>query len=147
MTALKERFEAKRAINNLRKADHILYKSLYEKIEETHQVTKGIKEEKKLIEEPKKSSENAYSLIFNLSTEEVTLLDTIEKILKEFEAFSKSVGTLSKSTSTAQLKKVEREFALAIAAALKGTDAEEREEFKQVMLVIEEAGALKSGDP
>lgn len=139
MTALKERIESRRIVNNLRKADHILYKSLFEDVEKNHRVTKALKEEKKLIEELKKTAENVYSLSFNVASEEITLLETIEKILKEFEAFSKSVGTLSKSVSTAQLKKVERDFLVAILEALKAAENEERDEYKQVMLIINEA--------
>lgn len=133
ITALKERIEVRRIINNLKKSDHILYKSIFEDVEEKHRVTKAIKEEGKLIEELKKSADNGYSLLFNLSTEDMQLLKIIEDILKELESFSKSVGT------NAQLKKVERELALTIYESLKKDENEEREEFKQVMVVINEA--------
>ncbi len=132
ITALKERIEVRRVINNLRKADHTLYKSLFEDVEEKHRVSRAIEEEKRLLEEFKKSSDNAYSLIFNLSTEEIQLLKIVEDILKELEAFSKSVND-------PQLVKVEREFALAIYQALKKAEDENRDEFKQVMVVINEA--------
>jgi len=132
ITALKERIEVRKVINNIRIADHILYKSLWEDVEKEHKVTRAIREEEKLIEELKKSAENAYSLSFNLSTEDVQLLQTVEDILKELEAFSKSV-------SHPQLKKVEREFALTILQALKKAESEEREGFKQVMTIINEA--------
>lgn len=133
ITALKQRIEIRKLINNLSKADHTLYKSLFEHVEKKHQVTKAIKEEEKLLRELKTSSDKGYLLIFNLSTEENTLLKTVEDILKELEAFSKSIGT------NAQLKKVEREFALAILGALKKAELGEREEFKQVMLIIAES--------
>jgi len=132
ITALKERIEVRKVINNIRIADHILYKSLWEDVEKEHKVTRAIREEEKLIEKLKKSAENAYSLSFNLSTEDVQLLQTVEDILKELEAFSKSV-------SHPQLKKVEREFALTILQALKKAESEEREGFKQVMTIINEA--------
>lgn len=134
ITSLKERIEVRKAINNLSKADHILYQSLFEHVEKTHQVTKAIKEEKKLLEKLKISSDKAYSLIFNLSTEELTLLKAVEDILKELEAFSKAVGT-----SDFQLKKVERDFALAMFEALKKAESEDRGGFKQVMLIIAES--------
>lgn len=132
MTALKERIEVRRVINNLKKADHTLYKSLFEDVEKEHKVNRAIQEEERLIQELKKSSENAYSLIFNLSTEEIQLLKVVENILKELEAFSKSV-------SDPQLIKVERELALTVFQALKKAEEEERDEFKQVMTVINEA--------
>ena len=134
ITALKERIEVRRVVNNIRKADHTLYKSLWEDVEKQHKVTKALKEEKILIKELKKSSENAYSLVFNLSTEDITLLKAVEDILKELESFSKSIGT-----SNTQLKKVEREFALTIFQALKKAESEDREEYKQVMTIIDEA--------
>src|SRR3989338_660958 len=133
ITALKERIEVRRVINNLRKADHLLYKSLWDNVEKEHRVTEAIKEENKLIEKLKKSADNVYSLIFNLSTEDMQLLKVIEDILKELEAFSKSIGT------NAQLKKVERDIVLTIFQALKKAEDEEREEFKQVTTIINEA--------
>src|SRR3989344_1018561 len=93
ITALKQRIEIRRVVDNIRKADHLLYKSLWEDVEKQHKVTKALKEEKILIKELKKSSENAYSLVFNLSTEDITLLKAVEDILKELESFSKSIGT------------------------------------------------------
>ena len=134
ITALKERIEIRRSINNLRKANHILYKSLFEDIEKGHRVTKAIKEEEKLIDELKKSADNTYSLIFNLSTEDLQLLKIIENILIEFKEFSKSIRT-----QNPQLIKVERDLALTIFEVLKNAENEEREEFKQVMLVINES--------
>ena len=133
MTALKERFEIRRLVNDLRKADHVLYKGLIEDVQQEHRVTKALKEEDRLITELKKSAENAYSLVFNLSTEEIALLKTVEDILKELELFSKSIG------SNPQLVKLEREFALIILDALKKGESQQREESKRVMLIINEA--------
>src|SRR3989338_1706239 len=138
ITALKERVEVRRLVNNLRKADNTLYKSLFEKVEKTHQVTEAIKEEEKLIRELNKSAENAYSLIFNLSTEDIQLLETVEKILKELETFSREMP------QNAQLKKVERDFALTMYGALKKDQDEEGEDYKLVMLIINEA---ETNDP
>ena len=137
-TAFKERIETRRLINNLNKADHLLYKSIFEDVDKKHRVTKAIREEKKLLGELKKSVENAYSLIFNLSTEEITLLKAVEDILKELEAFSKSVPP------NPQLKKVERELVLTIFEAVKKDEQEEREEYKQVMLVVNESEKVDS---
>lgn len=133
VTALKERIEVRKVINNLNKADHILYKSLFEHVEKTHQVTRAVGEEEKLLKALETSADKSYSLIFNVTTSAAALLKTVEDILKEIEAFSKSIGV------NAQLKKVERDFALAILGALKKAELQEREEFKQVMLVIAES--------
>jgi|TARA_Y100000310_G_scaffold75749_1_gene72104 ribosomal protein L20A (L18A) len=134
ITALKQRIEVRRVVNNLRRADHILYKNLFEDVEKSHKVTKAMKEEAKLIKELNISAENVYSLVFNLTTDDLKLLEIVENILKELEAFSKSAGT-----SNAQLKKVEREFAITLWQALKKAESEDREEFKQVMVIINES--------
>lgn len=133
ITALKERVEVRKLVNNLKKADYTLYKKLIKEVEGDHKVTQAIKDEEKLLEELRISSEKAYDLIFNLSTEEIILLKSVEDILKELETFSKSIG------ANAQLKKVERDIALAIAAALKKAQSEDREEYSQLMLVIDES--------
>ena len=49
ITALKERIEVRRVVNNLKKADHLLYTSLWEDVEKKHKVTKALKEEKKFL--------------------------------------------------------------------------------------------------
>jgi len=135
MTSLKERIEIRRIVNNLRKADHTLYKSLFEDVEKTHQVTQAQKEETKILKELKISADNAYSLIFNLSTEEFTLLETIEDILKQLDKFSNVVRTLP----TGQLREVDKEFALAILEALQKAQKGDRGEYQQIMTIIGEA--------
>ncbi|GEM_PF-3414045 len=134
VTALKERIEVRRAINSIRKADHILYKSLWSEVEKEHRVTKALKDESKLIKQLKKSSDNSYSLVFNLSTEDQQLLKAVEEILKKLETFS-----TSKEMSDASSRSLVKNIALTVFAALKKAESEEREEFKQVMTIIEEA--------
>lgn len=134
ITALKERVEIRRVINGLRKSDHILYKSLWEDVEKMHMVTHAIKEEEKLLGALKKSSENAYSLVFNLSTEEKQLLQAIGQILKELEEFSHGIDV-----SNPQLKQLERELSVTIFQALNEAEKEIRKEYRQVELVINES--------
>lgn len=129
-TSLKERFELRRAVNNLRRADNILYRKLPAEVEAQHKVTYSLKEEDKLIDELKKSSDNSHMLIFNLDTQEVTFLQTVGKILKELEDFSRSVG------KNRELAKLEREFAAVIFKAHKDGEAKERAILKDVMLII-----------
>ena len=132
-TALKERIEIRRVINNLREADHLLYKSLWENVEKRHKVTRAVREESKLIDKLWKSANNSYNFVFNLSTEDMQLLKTIEDILKELESFSRSVGRAN------SLKNIEKQLALTMYEALKKAESEDREAFKQVMLIINEA--------
>ena len=56
VTALKERIEVRKVINNLKKADHTLYKSLFEDVDKKHKVSHAIQEEERIIQELKKSS-------------------------------------------------------------------------------------------
>lgn len=135
ITALKERFEIRSAINNLRKADHILYKSLFTDVEKTHRVTKASREEKDLVKKLKISSEKAYSLIFNLTTEEFTLLGTTEDILKQLDEFSNAVKPLPGT----QLREIEKQFGMAIVEAVKEAESQDRKGMQNVMLIIEES--------
>lgn len=148
-TSLKMRFQVRNTVNNLKRADHILYEQLAEDVEVSHRVTKVVGkvdkpesgEEGKLIHELKRSSDKAYGLVFNLSTEEITLLKTAEEILQELEAFSMSANTFAKSNPNAEfhLRKLERDFALAIAEAFRKGISEEREGYRYVELIINEA--------
>ena len=144
-TAFKERREISRVINNLRKADHLLYRSIFENVEEKHRVTRALREEEKLIGELKKSAENSYLLVFNVSTEELTLLGEIKKILERLEAMSKSIAALPDSSTKQRLRKLERNFALAIFEALRKGESEGRDEYRQIELIINEAEEEDSG--
>ena len=133
ITSLKVRYESRSLINNLRKADHILYKSLWEDVEKNHRVTHAIKTEEKLLKELRISAERAYAIAFNVSTEERQLLTIVEKILKELQLLSQS------AQEAPELRKLHRELAFEIFNALKKAQKLERDEFKQVMLIINES--------
>lgn len=128
MTAMKERWETRRVVNNLKKSDHTLYKTLFEDIEQKHRVTKALKEEDSLLKNLQKAAENGDKLIFNVTTEEMTLLKTVEKILIELEKFpdSKDKNVIA----------VEREFVLAVLHALQKAEALNYQEFKWVRNIV-----------
>ena len=134
MTALKERIEARNLVNKLSTADHLLYKSIWEDVEGKHKVSQAIREEKKLIEILRIASEKDYILLFNLSGNEISLLDSVRDIIKELGTFSKAVG--SKST---KLIEVEKAFAEAILNALLRGEPGERDEYKIVMAIVNES--------
>lgn len=129
-TAFKERWESRKIVNKLKDSDHRLYKSLFEKVEKTHEVSKAIREEGKLLKSLQIAAENADKLMFNVETEEITLLKTIEEILKELETFSKAVK------GNGEVKKLELELLQQILLALRKAEVEDQKEFKQVRTII-----------
>ncbi len=140
MTALKERFEIRRAVNSLRKADHILYQSLWEDVEQTHRVTHAINEEKRLMDALRKGAENTFSLIYNLETGELQFMGILSDSMKELEKFSEAAG------NDPEIRKIVAGFHQSIWSSLKKLESEQRQEYRQIMLVINETEEGESGD-
>lgn len=129
-TAFKERWESRKIVNKLKDSDHRLYKSLFDEVENKHQVSKAIKDEEKLLKSLRIAAENADKLMFNAETEEITLLKTVEQILKELETFSKAMK------GNGEVKKLELELLQQILLALQKAEVEDQKEFKQVRTII-----------
>lgn len=129
-TAFKQRWESRRIVNGLKDADHRLYTSLFDEVENKHQVTKAIKDEERLLKSLRIAAENADKLMFNVETEEITLLKTVEEILKSLQDFSKSVR------GNGDIKKLELELLSTILVALQKAEMENQQEFKQVRTII-----------
>ena len=81
-TTIKERFESRRAINNLRASDKKLYKELPKLVEQEHKVTKALKEEDKVIRELKEAAADGYALAFNVSTMDMKILEAVNKLIE-----------------------------------------------------------------
>ncbi|MBI2541790.1 hypothetical protein HYV80_03725 [Candidatus Woesearchaeota archaeon] len=129
-TSFKQRWESRRIVNGLKDADHRLYTSLFDEVENKHQVTKAIKEEERLLKSLRIAAENADKLMFNAETEEITLLKTVEEILKSLEEFSKSVR------GNGDIKKLELELLSGVLIALQKAEMENQKEFKQIRTII-----------
>lgn len=129
-TAFKEKWESRKIVNKLKDSDHRLYKSLFDEVEKTHQVSKAIREEDKLLKSLQIAAENADKLMFNAATEEITLLKTVEEILKELESFSKAVK------GNGEIKKLELELLQQILLAMQKAEEDDQKEFKQVRTII-----------
>ena len=135
MTTWKERSEARRLIYELKNEDNLLYKKIVKKVEEEHKVTSALEDLNKLIRELRKSAENSEKLLFNQLTVDLQILEAEKDILKALKELSQKTG------SNVVLHKLERELALSIYEGTKLAEAQDREEYKQVLLIIDEAEA------
>lgn len=131
-TSWKEKIEVRRLVRLLKKQDHDLYKKIREKVAE-HRVTAALEDLNALIEEIRKSAENAEKLIFNVLTVDEQITKAEKDILNALKELSRKTG------KNIVLKKLERELALSIYEGTKLAEAEEREEYRQVLLVLDEA--------
>lgn len=132
MTSWKERIEARNLIRELKEEDHLLYKQITEKVSE-HRVTSALEDLKAIIKEIRKSAENAEKLLFNAETVDLQILKAEKDILKALKELSQKTG------SNVALHKLERELALSIYEGTKLAEAQDREEYKQILLIIDEA--------
>ena len=135
MTTWKERSEARHLIYELKNEDNLLYKKIVKKVEEEHKVTSALEDLNKLIKEIRKSAENAEKLFFNQETVDLQILEAEKNILKALKELSQKTG------NNVVLRKLERELALSIYEGTKLAEAQDREEYKQLLLIIDEAEA------
>lgn len=138
-TAVKERFESRRAIRNLRASDKKLYKDLPRLVEKEHRVTKAISEEDRVIKELKIAAANGYALAFNASTMDRNILEAINNLI---DAWNKA-HELSARTTNAEFKhkieEISRIFVTLMQKAVYKAEKEEREEYKDVMIITDES--------
>ena len=140
--ALKEKIEARRIVHKLKKSDKILYKKLVQDVEGDHRVSAAIKEETALLRNLGTSLNNAYSILFNISVEDLELIKIIEKILHELGELSKSLGGLRYNLpkeDNFKVNKLIKQLAANTLGALKKGEKANRKEYRQVMLIIAEA--------
>jgi len=132
MTSWKERIEARHLIQELKREDHLLYKTIIKKVEE-HRVTSALEDLKAIIKEIRKSAENAEKLLFNAENVDQQILKAEKDILQALKELSQKTG------SNVTLHKLERELALSIYEGTKLAEAQDREEYKQILLILDEA--------
>ena len=131
-TSFKMRIETRRLVINLKKQDHDLYKKIRSKVEE-HRVTSALQDANHFIKEVQKSAENAEKLLFNVITVEQQAVKAEIDILKAIKELSQ------KTRGNKTITQLEREFALSMYNGIKKAEGEEREEYKMLMQVIDEA--------
>ena len=131
-TSWKERIEARRLIRSLKREDHALYVKIINRVKE-HRVTAALTDLNYFIKEVRKSAENAEKLIFNALTLDKQIVKAEKDILDALKELSRKTG------KNKVLLDLERELALSIYQGSKDAESEEREEMKQVMLILNEA--------
>jgi hypothetical protein len=124
MMSFKERWHARKAINALRKADDIVFKSFPKDVKE-HNVTAALKEEAQAFNKLRDAAEAAESLIFEAEVVEDYLIDAINEVR---DALRKK-----------GIVHAEKRYLEAIVVALKHVDDEERASYKDVMAIITES--------
>lgn len=130
MMSFKQRWNARKVVNDLRRADRILFKKLPDEIEHTHQVTKALRDEERAMNKLRDAANHAFKLIYEAEVQEDALIAAIKKLRK----------VLSKlSLGNAGLRHVEGQLIEGMVEAMKRADEEEREAYKDIMAIIEEA--------
>lgn len=138
-TSWKERIEARRAIRKFRRGGKEVKSTI--KLIEEHGVTKSESETRKALDALSKSAEEAYKFIFNVITQDKALVKAEQSILQALLELSQVTG------KDPTLMKLERDLALAILDGTKNykyAERGERQEYQQVMLIVNEAKANRN---
>lgn len=139
-TSWKERIEARRAIRKFKRGGKEVKRTI--QLIEEHGVTKSEKETIKALDALSRSAEEAYKFIFNVITQDKALVKAEQSILQALLELSQ---VTPKGDTT--LRKLERDLALAILDGTKNykyAERGERQEYQQVMLIVNEAKADKN---
>lgn len=131
-TSWKERIEARRLIYFLKKQDNDLYKKIRKKVSE-HRVTSALEDLNHFIKEVAKAAENAEKLIFNAITSDQQIIKAEKEILDALAELS------NKTKGNKSLTILERELAISIYDGCKLAEGQEREEYKLIMQILDEA--------
>lgn len=139
-TTIKERWEARKAINNLKASDKTLYKKLPELVEKEHKVTAALKEEDKVIKQLKISAAKGYALAFNVSTMDMKVLEAVNKLIAVWGMIHAKTRNLPTNDSMSQeIERLSRHYVELLHKAIKKAEDEEREEYKDIMIIVNES--------
>lgn len=134
---LATRFKISREVGRIEKfsnrAMDLLFHKFPDLIEKEHKVTYFLTVFVKFVTAIKKTGHNCFEVLYNESTQDMTEIKEIEGILKELGEF------WQKMPAKQQFKKIELEFLLHVAQALKEDEGQEREEYKEIEAIINEA--------
>ena len=137
-TALKERIESKRTLRNLKSSDRALYKDLPRLVEKEHKVTKASSEEDKIIRELKEAAANGYTLAFNASTMDMSILAAVNHLVDAWSKLSDEVKRANLGSYKQKFEQISRLFVALINNAIRKAEKEEREEYKDIMVIVNE---------
>lgn len=132
-TRIKLRFEIKRTIKFSNMASNLLFHKFKFLIEKEHRVSYFLKELRKFVTYVKKTGNNCFQVLFNESTQDMSEFREVHAILQEIGEFWQKVPRLK------ILKRIELDFLLHILNVLKDDELKEREEYKLVLAVVNEA--------
>lgn len=142
-TTIKERFESRRAINNLKASDKKLYKELPKLVEQEHKVTKALREEDKVIRELKEAAANGYALAFNVSTMDMKILEAVNKLIDAWERIRRIIVTLpsedNKREVNNRFEQLNQLLINLLYKAIKKAEDEERQEYKDILIIVNES--------
>jgi len=141
-TGIKERFEARRTIKYLGASDKKLYTELPKLVEKEHKVTKALSEEEKVIRELKEAAANGYSLAFNVSTMDMKILEAVKNLTEAWDRIRKIIAMSSgedKGEVERRFEQLNQLFITLLYKAIKKAEDEERQEYKDIMVVTDES--------
>ena len=138
-TAIKERFEARNMINNLKAADRITYKELPRLIEQEHMVTRADKEEDRLIKELNTAAAKGYSLAFNDATMDMAILKCINSLIDAWHHIDQAIKKSNSKAYEVRMQKLDEFFTALLYKAIEQAENEERGSMKDVMILVNQS--------
>tara|TARA_Y100000310_G_scaffold337241_1_gene423826 strand:- start:375 stop:1391 length:1017 start_codon:yes stop_codon:yes gene_type:complete len=140
--AIKQRIESKKTVRGLIHADKVLYHELIQHVEQDHMVTESLRnDENEVIRDLRVSLNNAYKILFNIEAEDLILLKIVGALIDDLENLAHDAETVAgklKQGEAAELRKAISGIFKAVYNALRKGEIENREEYQQVMQVIEQ---------
>lgn len=139
-TSIKERLEARKAINNLSASDKKIYDILPQLVEKEHKVTKAGKEEDKVIKELKVAAAKGYALAFNVSTMDIQILEAVDNLVQVISKIHE-LGKNAPAGSVLhdRIEKLSQLFVQRMQKAIKKAEQEERWEYKYVAIIVNQS--------
>ncbi len=128
--SFKQRWNARKVVNDLRKADEILFKKMPGEIEKEHKVTAALMDEARAMNRLRDAAHHVFKLVYEAEVQEDNLITSINKLRKAISELK--IGDV-------QLRRMEAQLIEGIVGAIKMADHEQRDEYRNVMAIIEEA--------
>lgn len=132
---------ARKLVREVKQEDALIYKKIINLIRE-HRVTKGLKDLEALKVKMKDSIERAQNLIFNVITVDRTAVAAEKEVLDALKELSREAGKFGGKNAKLLLE-LEEGIAKALAEETKKGIGGEREEYKLVMNIINDASKDK----
>ena len=132
MISFKQRWNSRKIVNNLRKADKLLFNDLPKDVEVDHRVTRAIEHERRTLYNLNSAANGAYALIFESEIQEDSLIKSVKMV-------SKAISQLKVADPT--LKNEEAHLVRGMVDALRKADDVDRKQYKDLLAIIKESEA------